>query len=79
MPGKHHEAHIPENLRGPGDARPSALQIIKDEGLDGNTTHKVFIVTGASSGIGPETGHALAATGERVVLTVRDMKKGGAA
>ncbi len=75
----YHEAHKPENLRGPGDARPSALQIIKDEGLQGKMTDKVFVVTGASSGIGTETGRALAATGGRVFLTVRDMKKGEAA
>ena len=79
MPGKYHEAHKAENLRGPGDARPRALQIVKDEGLEGKMTDKVFVVTGASSGIGTETGRALAATGGRVFLTVRDMKKGEAA
>lgn len=79
MPGKYHEAHKSESLRGPGDTRPSALQIIKDEGIEGKMTEKVFVVTGASSGIGLETGRALAATGGRVFLTVRDMRKGEAA
>lgn len=76
MPGKYSEAHKLDNLRGPGDARPTAMQIIKDEGLQGKMTDKVFIVTGASAGIGVETGRALAATGGRVFLTARDMKKG---
>ena len=76
MPGRYYEAHKFESLRGPGDARPSALQTIKDEGIEGKMTEKVFVVTGASSGIGLETGRALAATGGRVFLTVRDMRKG---
>ncbi|MCJ1407361.1 peroxiredoxin 1 [Ptychographa xylographoides] len=77
--GKYAEAHKSDNLKGHGDARPSALQIIKDEGLEGKMTDKVFIVTGASAGIGIETGRALAATGGKVFLTVRDLKKGEAA
>lgn len=76
MPGKYAEAHRPENLRGPGDARPTALQIIKDNDLEGKMTDKVFIVTGASSGIGIETGRAFAATGGKVYLTARDLQKG---
>jgi NAD(P)-dependent dehydrogenase (short-subunit alcohol dehydrogenase family) len=76
MTGKYSEAHKAENLNGPGDARPTALQVIKDEGLEGKMTDKVFIVTGASAGIGVETGRAFAATGGKVFLTVRDMKKG---
>lgn len=76
MPGKYAAAHTPESLAGPGDSRPTALQIIEDEGLSGKLTDKVFIVTGASSGIGIETGRALAATGGKVFLTVRDLKKG---
>ena len=79
MPGKYSEAHIYENLRGPDDARPSALQIVQDEGLEGKMTDKVFVVTGASAGIGVETGRALAATGGKVFLTARDVKKGEAA
>jgi NAD(P)-dependent dehydrogenase (short-subunit alcohol dehydrogenase family) len=76
MPGKYSEAHRKENLGGPGDARPTALQIIKDEGLEGKMLDKVFLVTGASAGIGVETGRAFAATGGKVFLTVRDLKKG---
>ena len=76
MPNRYTEAHKPENLRGPGDARPIALEIVRDNGLLHKMPDKTFIVTGASAGIGVETGRALAATGGRVFLTVRDMKKG---
>ncbi|RYC58013.1 hypothetical protein CHU98_g8196 [Xylaria longipes] len=71
------ESH--KNPSGAGDARPTALQIIKDEGLEGKLKDKVFLVTGASSGIGTETGRALAATGAKVFLTVRSLEKGHAA
>ncbi|KAF4636773.1 hypothetical protein G7Y89_g1309 [Cudoniella acicularis] len=64
---------------GPGDARPTALQIITDENLIGNLTDKVFLITGCSSGIGIETGRAIASTGARVFLAVRSLKKGQAA
>ena len=39
-------------------------------------TDKVFIVTGASAGIGVKKGRALAATGGKVFLTARNLKKG---
>jgi hypothetical protein len=39
MPDRYAEAH--SSLQGPGDARPTALQIIKDEGLEGNMEDKV--------------------------------------
>jgi NAD(P)-dependent dehydrogenase (short-subunit alcohol dehydrogenase family) len=70
------EAHKPANLRGPGDARPTALQIIDDEGLRGKLSDKVVLVTGVSSGIGIETLKALHTTGAHVYGTVRNMPKG---
>jgi NAD(P)-dependent dehydrogenase (short-subunit alcohol dehydrogenase family) len=76
MPNRYTESHKQANLRGPGDARPTAFQVIKDERLEGKLADKVFIVTGASAGIGPETGRALATTGGKIFLTVRDLKKG---
>lgn len=79
MPGKYAAFHGPENQNGPGDARPTALQIIQDEGLSGKMTDKVFLVTGTSAGIGVETGRALAATGGKVFMTVRNIQKGEAA
>lgn len=70
------DAHKVANLRGPGDARPTALQIIKDEGLTGKLTDKVFLITGVSSGIGIETLRALHTTGAHVFGTVRNVAKG---
>ena len=37
---------------GAGDARPTALNVIEDEGLCGSWGGKVALVTGCSSGIG---------------------------
>lgn len=70
------EAHKPENTKGPGDARPTALQIVEDEGFTGKLPDKVFVVTGVSSGIGVETMRAFYATGGHVFGTVRNMEKG---
>ncbi len=36
----------------------------------------MFLITGCSSGLGVETGHAIAATGARVFLAVRSLEKG---
>ena len=68
------QAH--EKPNGPGDARPTAMQIVEDEDLVGKLTDKVFLVTGVSSGIGIETMAALYATGGHVFGTVRNMQKG---
>jgi NAD(P)-dependent dehydrogenase (short-subunit alcohol dehydrogenase family) len=65
-----------QSPRGEGDARPTALQIIRDEGLVNKLDGKVFLVTGTSSGIGVETVRALHATGAHVFMQVRDMDKG---
>lgn len=68
-------AAVHANPRGAGDARPTALQIIRDESLDGGLVGKVMVITGASSGIGLETARALSATGATLFLTARDLKK----
>ena len=44
------EAH--KNPQGPNDARPTALNIVEDEGLIDKLADKVVLITGASSGIG---------------------------
>lgn len=62
--------------QGEGDARPTAIQIIYDEGLVNKMAGKVMLVTGTSSGIGVETVRALHATGADVFMQVRDMEKG---
>ncbi|KAH8817150.1 hypothetical protein F5884DRAFT_778560 [Xylogone sp. PMI_703] len=73
MPSRYAAAYV--NPQGPGDARPTADQIIKDEGLEGKLTDKVFLITGCSSGIGIDTARALAKTGAKLYLTVRDIGK----
>ncbi|KAJ3543857.1 hypothetical protein NM208_g3355 [Fusarium decemcellulare] len=65
-----------KNPAGAGDARPTAMQIVQDEGLVGNLSDKVFLLTGASAGIGTDTARALAATGAKVFLGVRSLAKG---
>ncbi|KAH7346014.1 short-chain dehydrogenase/reductase-like protein [Pyrenochaeta sp. MPI-SDFR-AT-0127] len=69
-------AHLHARPAGPGDARPTALQIIEDESLVDSWPDRVIIVTGASSGIGLETARALYATGATVYLAVRSQSKG---
>jgi NAD(P)-dependent dehydrogenase (short-subunit alcohol dehydrogenase family) len=64
-----------EDPQGPGDARPTALQIIKDEGVEGKLKDKVIVITGTSSGIGIETARALAETSAKLFLTARNLDK----
>ncbi|TDZ13331.1 Short-chain dehydrogenase TIC 32 [Colletotrichum orbiculare MAFF 240422] len=63
------------NPSGPGDARPTALQIVDDENLRGKLRGRVAVITGVSSGIGIETVRAIAATGATLYLTARDLTK----
>ncbi|KAH6867796.1 hypothetical protein B0T10DRAFT_541805 [Thelonectria olida] len=67
------------NPQGPGDARPTALQIIKDEGVESKLNGKTIVITGTSSGIGVETARALSTTGAKLFLTARDVVKAKAA
>lgn len=61
--------------QGPGDTRPTALQIIQDESLERKLVGKVIVITGASCGLGAETAKALYTTGATLYLTGRDLKK----
>lgn len=63
------------NPKGPGDARPTALQIINDNDLTNKWADKVALVTGGTSGLGTETARALVATGAHVFITARDLQK----
>jgi NAD(P)-dependent dehydrogenase (short-subunit alcohol dehydrogenase family) len=72
--GKYTQAFLEQS--GPGDARPTALDILRDNDRIGTMKDKVFLLTGSSGGIGIETGRALAATGGKVYLGVRDLEKG---
>ncbi|KAJ2965517.1 hypothetical protein NQ176_g10577 [Zarea fungicola] len=61
--------------RGPGDARPTAQQVIKDEHRENDLTDKVILITGCSSGLGIETARALKSTGATLYLTARNLDK----
>jgi NAD(P)-dependent dehydrogenase (short-subunit alcohol dehydrogenase family) len=65
--------------RGANDARPTALQIVHDEGLANKWPDKTVLITGGGASIGAETARALHATGATVYITVRDTTKGQAA
>ncbi|KAH6716405.1 WW domain-containing oxidoreductase [Leptodontidium sp. MPI-SDFR-AT-0119] len=67
------EAHA--KPAGPGDARPMALQVVKDEGAEGTLQGEVIVITGTSSGIGVQTARALAVTGATLFLTARNVAK----
>lgn len=63
------------NPQGPGDSRPTALQIVKDNNMEDQLIGKVVVITGGSSGLGIETARALVATGATLYLTARDSNK----
>ncbi|KAL3475990.1 putative short-chain dehydrogenase/reductase [Aspergillus californicus] len=68
-------ADVHKNPQGPGDARPTALQVVRDEGLEGQLPGCSILVTGVSSGIGVETAKALFTTGATLYLTARNLDK----
>lgn len=65
-----------ENTNGPGDARPSALKIVRDEKLDGALSGKVFLISGGTNGIGVETARAIHVTGADVYVTGQNRERG---
>jgi NAD(P)-dependent dehydrogenase (short-subunit alcohol dehydrogenase family) len=71
---KYYSVHV--TPRGREDARPTALQIISDESLEGKWADKTILITGGSAFVGAETARALHATGATVYITVRDTAKG---
>ncbi|KAL2834113.1 hypothetical protein BJY01DRAFT_84902 [Aspergillus pseudoustus] len=68
-------AAVHSNPQGPGDTRPTALQIIQDNKLEAKLVGKVVVITGISAGLGVEVVRALAATGATLYLTARDISK----
>jgi NAD(P)-dependent dehydrogenase (short-subunit alcohol dehydrogenase family) len=65
-----------EKPEGPGDARPTALEVVQDNDLIGKLSDKVILITGTTAGIGIETARALHETGAKLFLGVRNMKRG---
>ncbi|KAI1849565.1 hypothetical protein JX265_013571 [Neoarthrinium moseri] len=57
---------------GPGDQRPTALQIIEDLQLKDKFADTVIMITAGSSGIGIETAQALYSTGAQIYLMIRN-------
>ncbi|RFU28882.1 hypothetical protein B7463_g7443, partial [Scytalidium lignicola] len=70
---KYIEVH--KDPQGPTDGRPTALQIIQDEGIEGKWGDKIIFITGVSSGIGIETARSLYTTGATLYVTARDLQK----
>lgn len=60
---------------GPGDARPTAKQIVEAEELNGQWYGRNIFITGCSSGLGVEAAKALADTGATLFLTARNISK----
>ncbi|KFY98623.1 hypothetical protein V500_01593 [Pseudogymnoascus sp. VKM F-4518 (FW-2643)] len=77
MSDRYAAAH--EKPLGPGDQRPTALQVIKDEELEGKLKGKTVLITGCSAGLGVETARAMLATGATLFLTARNIAKARAA
>ncbi|ETI25552.1 hypothetical protein G647_02325 [Cladophialophora carrionii CBS 160.54] len=61
--------------KGPGDARPTALQVVQDNERVAALPDLVILITGCSSGLGIETARALVATGATLYLTARSLSK----
>lgn len=72
------DRYIPlhESINGPGDARPAAEQILKDEDLIGKMTGKTILITGGTAGLGTESARVLRLTGAQVYITARNQAKG---
>ncbi|KAL0939843.1 putative short-chain dehydrogenase [Colletotrichum truncatum] len=75
MDAFHPYANIFANPKGPGDARPTALQIIRDNDLTNKWSGRVILITGGTSGMGLETARALHTTGADIYITARDSAK----
>lgn len=71
MSDRYAAAH--EKLLGLRDQRPTVLQVIKDEGLEGNLAGKVIFITRCSVGLGVETACAMLTTDATLYLTTRNL------
>lgn len=64
---------------GPGDQRPTAVEVINDLNAVGSLEGKVVLITGGTGGLGLETAKALRLTGAKIFITAHDEEKGKAA
>lgn len=69
-------ASLHTDPKGPGDARPTSLQILEDNNAVGRFSDKVFLVTGGSNGLGVDEVKMFAKAGAHVFFTSRDLEKG---
>jgi NAD(P)-dependent dehydrogenase (short-subunit alcohol dehydrogenase family) len=74
MDNRYAAAH--ESRNGPGDARPTAEQVIKDQGLTGKLDGRVILITGGTAGLGIESARVLQKNGAKVYITARTLEKG---
>ena len=65
--------------QGPGDQRPTATEVVKDQHGEGKLQGKVILITGGTGGLGLETAKALQLTGAKIFVTARSEEKGKAA
>ena len=61
---------------GPGDGRPTAEQIVRDQNLVAALPGTTILITGCTSGIGIPTARALYLTGANIYITARNASKG---
>ena len=76
MPLTQPYASVHASPKGPGDARPTATQIIHDQDLLNKLPGLTVLITGCTSGIGIETARALYLTGANIYITARNVAKG---
>ncbi|KAI0851283.1 short-chain dehydrogenase [Daldinia vernicosa] len=75
LTGRYAERSRWEVVNGPGDSRPTGRDVVEDEDLVGAMGDKVVLITGVSSGMGPETVRVLALTGATIFATARNLDK----
>ena len=65
MSQKSRYSAVHANPSGPGDDRPTAVDVVKDEGLQGKLADKTILITGCSpGGLGIEVARGLHSTGK---------------
>ncbi|KAI5208983.1 putative short-chain dehydrogenase/reductase [Aureobasidium subglaciale] len=77
-PVQAHRPYLDRHLtpNGPKDQRPTAIEVVKDLGLEGKLGNQVILITGGSAGLGVQTARALYLTGAKIYITVRNEQKG---